>query len=154
LAVTTRNVFLMSCGSDDFRFPDKWITAFIDRAVADTHIGKWWSSASPSQVRAGDTAVLVATRSGKVMGAFEVTDDPVEDRSHPTRPDKWSWTVPLRPLVLLDGTVAPRLREFQLTAPHRYKGVTDPQVAAALLKAIHPSLRAAAVVASPVRPSR
>lgn len=74
------------------------------------------------------------------MGAFEVIDDPVEDRSHPTRPDKWSWTVPLRPLVLLDGTIAPRLREFDLTAPHRYKAVKDAGVAAALLRAVHPSL--------------
>jgi hypothetical protein len=140
MVATTRNVFLMSCGSDDFRFPDEWITAFIDRPVADTHIARWWSSASPSQVHPGDTAILVATKSGKVMGAFEVIDDPVEDRSHPSRPGKWSWTVPLRPLVLLDGTIAPRLREFQLTAPHRYKAVKDPVVADSLLKAIHPSL--------------
>ena len=140
MVTTTRNVFLMSCGSDDFRFPDEWITAFVVRPVADTHIAKWWSSASPSQVHAGDTAILVATKSGKVMGAFEVIDDPVEDRSHPTRPDKWSWTVPLRPLVLLDGTIAPRLREFDLTAPHRYKAVKDAGVAAALLRAVHPSL--------------
>ena len=140
MVASARNVFLMSCGSDDFRFPDEWMTAFTDRAVADTHIAKWWSSACPSQIHAGDTAVLVATKSGKVMGAFEVIGDPVEDRSHPTRPDKWSWTVLLRPLVLLDGTVAPRLRQFNLTAPHKYKGIKDPVAAAKLLKAIHPSL--------------
>jgi hypothetical protein len=86
MVATTRNVFLMSCGSDDFRFPYEWITAFVDRPVADTHIAKWWSSGSPSQGRTGDTAALVATKSGKVMGAFEVLADPIEDRSHPTRP--------------------------------------------------------------------
>jgi hypothetical protein len=130
----------MSCGSDDFRFPDEWITAFVERPVRDTHIARWWSSGRPSQVHSGDTAVLVATKSGKVMGAFEVVGEPVEDSSHPTRPEKWSWTVHLRPLVLLDGTVAPQLSQFGLTAPHKYKGVQDAAAARDLLRAIHPSL--------------
>lgn len=130
----------MSCGSDDFRFPDEWITAFVERRVDATHIAKWWSSGCPLQIHTGDTAVLVATKSGKVMGAFEVVGEPIEDRSHPTNPDKWPWTLTLRPLVLLDGAVAPRLGDFDLTAPHKYKGVKNPGVARKLLKAIHPSL--------------
>ena len=110
-----------------------------EEAVTDTHINKWWSSSCPHQVHSGDIAVLVATKSGKVMGAFEVVGEPVEDRSNPGDPDKWPWTVLLRPLVLLDGTLAPQLRDFDLTAPHRYKRV-NPVVAGQLLKAIHPSL--------------
>ena len=84
----TKNVFLMSCGSPEFRFPDEWMTASVARGipVADTHINKWWSSGRPHQVRNGDIAVLVATKSGKVMGAFEIVGDPVEDGSHPARP--------------------------------------------------------------------
>jgi hypothetical protein len=88
----------------------------------------------------GDIAVLVATKSGKVMGAFEVAADPVEDGSHPRDPEKWPWTVLLRPLVLLDGTLAPVLRDFGLKAPHKYVAIKDPAVARRLLKAIHPSL--------------
>jgi hypothetical protein len=128
--------FLMSCGSPEFRFPDEWMTtpARVSEAVADTHISKWWSSGCPHQIHGGDVAVLVATKSGKVMGAFEVVGEPVEDRSHPHDPDKWPWTVTLRPLVLLDGTLAPLLRDFGLTAPHKYKRVTDP-VASKLLAA-------------------
>lgn len=137
-----KNVFLMSCGSPEFRFPDEWMTASVARGipVADTHINKWWSSGRPHQVRNGDIAVLVATKSGKVMGAFEIVGDPVEDGSHPRDPDKWPWTVLLRPLVLLDGTLAPLLRDFDLIAPHKYVAVEDPAVAAKLLHAIHPSL--------------
>jgi hypothetical protein len=134
------NVFLMSCGSGDFRFPDEWMTAFGDRAVTDTHIAKWWSSGCPHQVHSGDVAVLVATKSGKVMGAFEVVGEAVEDRSHPTNAEKWTWTVSLRPLVLLDGTMAPLLRDFGLMAPHKYARVSDPVVAGQLLEAIHPLL--------------
>ena len=138
---TTRGVFLMSCGSPEFRFPDAWMTVPRHTVVPDSHISKWWSSGCPHQVHGGDIAVLVATKSGKVMGAFEVVGDPVEDRSHPRDPDKWPWTVLLRPLVLLDGTVAPVLRDFGLRAPHKYVGVKDPIVANQLLTAIHPSLR-------------
>jgi len=94
----------------------------------------------PHQAHNGDIAALVATGSGKVMGAFEIVGDPVEDRSHPRDPDKWPWTVLLRPLVLLDGRLAPHLRDFGLMAPHKYAGVKDPQVARRLLTAIHPSL--------------
>jgi ribonuclease HI len=138
----TKNVFLMSCGSPEFRFPDEWMTASVARGipVADTHINKWWSSGRPHQVRNGDIAVLVATKSGKVMGAFEIVGDPVEDGSHPRDPEKWPWTVLLRPLVLLDGTLAPLLRDFDLIAPHKYVAVKDSAVAAKLLHAIHPSL--------------
>ena len=138
----TKNVFLMSCGSPEVRFPDEWMTASVARGipVADTHINKWWSSGRPHQVRNGDIAVLVATKSGKVMAAFEIVGDPLEDGSHPRDPDKWPWTVLLRPLVLLDGTLAPLLRDFDLIAPHKYVAVKDPAVAAKLLHAIHPSL--------------
>jgi hypothetical protein len=137
-----KNVFLMSCGDPQFRFPDDWMTtpSRATRPVDRSHISKWWSSGCPRQVHSGDVAVLVATGSGKVMGAFEVVGDPVRDGSNPRDPDKWPWTVPLRPLVLLDGRVAPRLRDFGLTAPHKYKQVKDSATAARLLKAIHPSL--------------
>jgi hypothetical protein len=74
------------------------------------------------------------------MGVFRVAADPVEDRSHPHDSDKWPWTVVLRPLVLLDGTLAPQLRDFNLMAPHKYAAVKDPVVARKLLKAIHPAL--------------
>src|SRR3954452_4117801 len=146
------SVFLMSCGTPEFRFPDDWMTtpAWAGEAVMDSHVSKWWSSAFPSLVHAGDIAVLVATKSGKVMGAFEVAGEPIEDRSHPHDPDRWPWTVPLRPLVLLDGSLAPVLRDFGLKASHKYVRVNDPDVAARLLKAIHPSLEAArARVVSP-----
>ena len=137
----TSNVFLMSCGSPEFRFPDEWMTVQPHTGiVADSHITKWWSSGCPHQIHGGDLAVLVATGSGKVMGAYEIVSDPVEDRSHPRNPDKWPWTVQLRPLVLLNGRLAPQLRDFGLMAPHKYAGVKDPEVAARLLKAIHPSL--------------
>ncbi len=142
MTAPTKHVFLMSCGSEEFRFPDEWMTAQppASRAVTDTHINKWWSSGCPHQLHNGDIAVLVATASGKVMGALEVVSEPVEDRSHPDDPDKWPWTVLLRPLVLLDGTLAPRLRDLGLTAPHKYKRVDDPVAAGELLRAIHPSL--------------
>jgi hypothetical protein len=105
VTATAKNVFLMSCGSPEFRFPDEWMTAHppAGKLVADTHISKWWSSNCPHQVHSGDIAVLVATGSGKVMGAFEIVGDPVQDRSHPFDPVKWPWTVLLRPLVLVDG---------------------------------------------------
>src|SRR3954452_16471986 len=79
------SVFLMSCGTPEFRFPDDWMTtpAWAGEAVMDSHVSKWWSSAFPSLVHAGDIAVLVATKSGKVMGAFEIAGEPVEDRPHP-----------------------------------------------------------------------
>src|SRR3954453_18978489 len=79
------SVFLMSCGTPEFRFPDDWMTtpAWAREAVTDSHVSKWWSSGFPSLVHAGDIAVLVATKSGKVMGAFEVAGEPIEDRSHP-----------------------------------------------------------------------
>ena len=142
MRTATRNVFLMSCGSPEYRFPDDWMTTAerSNDSITDSHINKWWSSGRPRQVHAGDIAVLVATGSGKVMGAFEVTADPVEDGSHPRNPEKWSWTVQLRPLVLLDGTIAPLLRDFGLQAPHKYVGVKDPGVARRFLTAIHPSL--------------
>src|SRR5688572_5043410 len=117
MTLTTQHVFLMSCGSEGFRFPDEWMTAEppASKPVADTHISTWWSSGCPRQVHIGDIAVLVATASGKVMGVLKVLSEPVEDRSHPDDPDKWPWTVQLRPLVLLDGTLAPQLRDFGLT---------------------------------------
>jgi hypothetical protein len=141
MEASRRNVFLMSCGSPEYRFPDDWMTTEerSNDSITDSHINKWWSSGCPHQVQSGDVAVLVATGSGKVMGAFAVVGDPVEDRSHPRDPAKWSWTVPLRPLVLLDGTLAPVLRDFGLKAPHKYRSV-DADVAARLLNAIHPSL--------------
>jgi hypothetical protein len=140
MSAGTRNVFLMSCGSPQFRFPDDWMTVGRHEVISDSHINKWWSSGCPHQVHSGDTAVLVATKSGKVMGVFRVAADPVEDRSHPHDSDKWPWTVVLRPLVLLDGTLAPQLRDFNLMAPHKYAAVKDPVVARKLLKAIHPAL--------------
>jgi hypothetical protein len=109
----------MSCGSDDFRFPDEWITAFVDRPVVNTQIAKWWSSGCPSQVHAGDTAALVATKSGKVMGAFEVVGDPVEDRSHPTRPrlEDAAGFRPLEPGETLPGGVT----AHPIGRPRRYE---------------------------------
>jgi hypothetical protein len=74
------------------------------------------------------------------MGAFEIVNEPINDRSHPHDPGKWPWNVVLHPLVLLDGRLAPQLRDFGLIAPHKYAGVKDPGTAERLLKAIHPAL--------------
>jgi hypothetical protein len=51
MTATMKNVFLMSCGSPQFRYPDEWMTAQprADEVVTDTHINKWWSSARPPQ---------------------------------------------------------------------------------------------------------
>jgi hypothetical protein len=139
------SVFLMSCGSPEFRFPDDWMTTerrSNDRVV-DTHIRKWWSSTCPRLVKGGDIAVLVATGSGKVMGAFRVLGAATKDGSHPFNPAKWPWTVTLRPLMLLDGELAPCLSQFDLKAPHKYSTVESDR-AVKLLRAIHPGLPALA----------
>jgi hypothetical protein len=60
------------------------------------------------------------------MGAFEIVNEPINDRSHPHDPGKWPWNVVLHPLVLLDGRLAPQLRDFGLVAPHKYAGVKTP----------------------------
>jgi hypothetical protein len=133
----SQQVFLMSCGTSEYRYPDEWIEVAAEGRVG--HIAKWWSSTCPRQIRRGDVAVLVATKSGKVLGAYAIVREPVEDHSHPRDPEKWPWRVDLRPLVLLDGSVAPRLVDFGLKAPHKYVSV-DPAVANDLLRAIHPSL--------------
>lgn len=90
MVAATLNVFLMSCGSPEYRFPDDWMTTEkrSNDSISDSHIHKWWSSNCPHQAHNGDIAALVATGSGKVMGAFEIVGDPVEDRSHPRDPDK------------------------------------------------------------------
>lgn len=135
-------VFLMSCGNEKFRFPDDWMTTEqqASRPIFNSHINKWWSRGCPKKVRVGDIAVLVATKSGKVMGAFEVVANPEEDRSHPDDAERYSWTVLLRPLVLLDGAVAPVLWDLvKLQAPRTYRSI-NANVAAKLLEAIHPKL--------------
>jgi len=119
------SVFLLSCGSPEFRFPDDWMTTErrANDRVVDSHIRKWWSSTCPRLVKGGDIAVLVATGSGKVMGAFQVLGEATQDGSHPLNPEKWPWTVALRPLVLLDGELAPLLWQFDLQAPRKYSTV-------------------------------
>src|SRR5690242_20330878 len=112
----SKRVFLMSWGSPEYRYPDEWIAVAASGRVG--HIAKWWSSNCPRQISPGDVAVLVATKSGKVLGAYTIVGKPVEYRSHPRDLDKWPWTVDLRPLVLLDGSVAPTLSDFELKAPH------------------------------------
>jgi hypothetical protein len=42
--------------------------------------------------------------------------------------------------VLLDGVLARRSRDFNPTAPHKYKAVKHPVVAGRLMTSIHPSL--------------
>ena len=69
-----KRVFLMSCGSPEYRYPDEWIAVAASGRVG--HIAKWWSSNCPRQISAGDIAVLVATKSGKVLGAYSIVGEP------------------------------------------------------------------------------
>jgi hypothetical protein len=130
----------MACGSPVHRFGDDWIMDGRHKTIGDSHLTKWWSSTAMHQIHVGDTAILVATKSSKVMCVSEVIAEPVEDRSHPLDPDKWPWTVELRPLVPLDGRFAPVITSFGLKVPHKYVTIKDASVARKLLKAIHPAL--------------
>src|SRR5436305_1154030 len=69
--MTPKGVFLMSCGSPKFRFPDEWITAqpLGERLVDDTHISRWWSGGHPQLLNIGDIgACLAGCKPGDGLG--------------------------------------------------------------------------------------
>lgn len=90
-----RQHFLKVVGHARGRAPDRWLQEGWDRVLRRGGFPR------RPRIAPGDRLVLYASGWQRIFGVVEVTGEPEERHPDSGNPDRWPWSVPVEPLLVV-----------------------------------------------------